>query len=1260
MADEEHKGRIVRLEVNSFKSYRGRNTIGPFRPFTTIIGPNGSGKSNVMDAVSFVLGVRTAQLRGSLKELLYHNTAGQSAEDRPRKGSVKLVFEAADGEEVHFERCIKPTGAGADTFVSEYKMNDRVVGWEAYNRRLEGYNILVRARNFLVFQGDIENVAQMQPRDLTALFEHISGSGAHKAAYEAAERAKGDAEERVTYIFSRKKAITQEKKAKKDQKEEAEKHQKLQQDLDDCRSAHFTWQVYHTDQDIQQARAAITAFSTQLAEAQRSLQVAERAAEEKRRQQAGLQKERLLLEKNAKKKAADAEKKNPSAFKVREDIQRLSRRIKSGEKEAAEGRRRAAEQAGRVAALQEQLEALQDAQRALEEEVRRGQAGKLQLAPELVDEYNRIKQEVKGKTAQMDADLASKQAALQAQEQARDIAADKAESIDARIASLAREQAEAEARQDTVAATLVDRERRLAEARAGLDKCQKESRHVDSQRNRLTVQLEEVEGQLREARQARKESERDRRVNEVLAQLKSEYRDRVYGRVAHLADIRDKRYLLAVTAAMGRDFDGIIVRDADMAKIGIRVFRENRLPSHTFIPAEDIKVKAVPDSLRHQLQRRGLGKLAADLVAPKVPGTERAFAMLLGTTIVTDTPEQAREVAFGSAQRQKVVSLDGTIINKAGIITGGMATGLEARAGQWDAGALDELRQKHAKAAEALDCLPPQRELVSRQQELQAGISGLESDMQLLQIDLKSSQEKAKAAANDIQALSKERERVGPELERAEDAITEQRREVGKLKRRVDEILDRSFAAFSKKAGVGSIREYEETHLQESQRLVKQRRDLARQIAKVRNQLEYEATAVSKGEAAIASKEAAVEAERAALAERQQEEKRYAKDIEKAQSEAAALQREVAAKVGQLEGLEAELQEMRERVAAHKDAVAKHRRAISGQQAALEDLHSKRRDVLETAAMEQVALPVLVDGSQQAEDEEEEEEEAEDGGDAMAVDGEAPASAAAAGSQSARIRLDFSSLDAPARLRDARSRAAWEAERVANIEEMRADLARLAPNLKAVEQYEAMRAKEREQLEELETARRESKAATEAFQAVQQRRYDSFTAAFEHVAAQIDPIYKELTRSSVHPVGGQAYLSLDSSEEPFLHGIKFTAMPPTKRFRDMEQLSGGEKTVAALALLFAIHSFQPSPFFVLDEVDAALDATNVVRVANYLRHMTRSDTQGCFQGIVISLKDVFFEKADALVGVCRDVDRGCSETYTFDLNRFGPPAGALA
>ena len=64
---------------------------------------------------------------------------------------------------------------------------------------------------------------------------------------------------------------------------------------------------------------------------------------------------------------------------------------------------------------------------------------------------------------------------------------------------------------------------------------------------------------------------------------------------------------------------------------------------------------------------------------------------------------------------------------------------------------------------------------------------------------------------------------------------------------------------------------------------------------------------------------------------------------------------------------------------------------------------------------------------------------------------------------------------------------------------------------------------------------------------------------------------------------------IDGTQEPYLHGIKYHAMPPMKRFRDMDQLSGGEKTMAALALLFAIHSYHPSPFFVLDEVDAALD-----------------------------------------------------------------------
>lgn len=83
MTLEAPKGRVLRLEVKNFKSYRGDAVIGPFKSFTTVIGPNGSGKSNLMDAISFVLGIRTAQLRGNnLRELLYTNTDSQDPLDQ--------------------------------------------------------------------------------------------------------------------------------------------------------------------------------------------------------------------------------------------------------------------------------------------------------------------------------------------------------------------------------------------------------------------------------------------------------------------------------------------------------------------------------------------------------------------------------------------------------------------------------------------------------------------------------------------------------------------------------------------------------------------------------------------------------------------------------------------------------------------------------------------------------------------------------------------------------------------------------------------------------------------------------------------------------------------------------------------------------------------------------------------------------------------------------------------------------------------------
>lgn len=100
---------------------------------------------------------------------------------------------------------------------------------------------------------------------------------------------------------------------------------------------------------------------------------------------------------------------------------------------------------------------------------------------------------------------------------------------------------------------------------------------------------------------------------------------------------------------------------------------------------------------------------------------------------------------------------------------------------------------------------------------------------------------------------------------------------------------------------------------------------------------------------------------------------------------------------------------------------------------------------------------------------------------------------------------------------------------------------------------------------------------------------------------------------------------------------------------DMDQLSGGEKTMAALALLFSLHSYRQAPFFVLDEVDAALDNVNVKKICNYIKQRSQD-----FQCVVISLKDMFFEHAECLVGICKDVAALSSQVLTLDLKQYAP------
>ena len=207
--------------------------------------------------------------------------------------------------------------------------------------------------------------------------------------------------------------------------------------------------------------------------------------------------------------------------------------------------------------------------------------------------------------------------------------------------------------------------------------------------------------------------------------------------------------------------------------------------------------------------------------------------------------------------------------------------------------------------------------------------------------------------------------------------------------------------------------------------------------------------------------------------------------------------------------------------------------------------------------------------------------------------------------------------------------------------------------MRAMERLEVVEARLKSTEKDYRDSKAEQEAAKDAFDEIKAKRFELFNKAFTHIQEQISHVYKDLTRSDQYPLGGQAYLDIEEdTDQPYLSGIKYHAMPPLKRFRDMEHLSGGEKTMAALALLFAIHSYKASPFFVLDEVDAALDNANVEKIKNYIREHAGPG----MQFVVISLKTGLFQDSESLVGVYRDQEVNSSRTLTLDVSTSSLPS----
>ena len=1294
-------GHLSRIELENFKSYKGKQIVGPFKKFTSIIGPNGSGKSNLMDAISFVLGVQSAQLRGStLRDLVYAYDVQDSKEKR--NASVSLVYvlntndeeeeeeeedesEERDGDkenskkkkrqkrgeeegeknEVRFSRTISNSGA------SDYKIDNKTVTFEEYAEKLKQFGILVKARNFLVFQGDIEAVAQKSPKDLTQLFEQLSGSDELKQAYNDAQLKVKEAEEENAVVFGKKKTLMSQRKQIKEQKDEAEKHIKLVNELKELKTDRAMMKLFHLDEGIktmQEEKLKIVKSRDAHDEKNEANKV---ELEEKKKTKAQVAKSALVAEKKMSKLREELSKATPKMVKSNESLQRNKKKLQLLQTNLEKTKEDKDSRSQDVTKLEKQLEEVNDAERLYDaDQLKKAEKrSKVELSDAQREEFNQKRAEAGSKTFKFKRER-------DAAENRANVDTGTLERLEGKIAQLEKRKSFLKENEKSQKARLkeVGEKVKLAESDfkaqdAKIKILADEKRSTRAKAEHYQTQIDALTEKLRSAKALRKENEREMKATEAIASMRSLFAG-CRGRVTDLIKVSNKKYELAVITALGRSADAVVVDDRESAKECIQYLKDQRVPAMEFIPLKDIKTMSENNERLRELG--GTAKLVIDVVSYD-NAYHRAMLHSLGDCVVCDTHAEAKKLAYDKSKKNagallKVVSLDGTSIDKAGKLTGGSSQGLTDKANRFTRADIDTWRKEKEKLETEMLKLKSVQQIINEESAVYSQKQRHERDLANLKEDYKDVEAKLKRFQDEMTSINDALKPIIPEREATEKSIKEFEAKIVELDAKIHDISDEIYAEFSKRVGIKNIREHEEERETRRKKQAEAKAEFASQRARVVELLDYEKSRdndsaikrnekdIKKCEKEIETLETELEKLNQSTAEMKTQLKELDGELKRAKDDARSVERELQS----LKELNAEANDERERFS----------RLINAKNNHLDALRGSRLDVLKNASMELLEIPraaQLAAGSGSAkkkkksssrkrktagddDEEEEEDEEVENDDDAMDVD--APRSEY---DTDENYAVDYSDLKPELRLAiDQAQRDRLDGEMRDECNERAATLEKLEPNMKALEQYDQILEKEKQQAVEIDNAREKLSACQITFREIAETRGARFRGAFEHVEKRISETYRELTKGSAHPTGGQAFLTLENYDEPFLGGVNFTAMPPSKRYREMEMLSGGEKTIAALALLFAIHSYRASPFFVLDEVDAALDKSNVEKMARFVR--SKSLGKDGTQSIVISLKDNFYDKAESLVGVSRDQREACSKVLTFDLTQFAETA----
>ncbi|KAL5203523.1 hypothetical protein ABZP36_014475 [Zizania latifolia] len=691
----------------------------------------------------------------------------------------------------------------------------------------------------------------------------------------------------------------------------------------------------------------------------------------------------------------------------------------------------------------------------------------------------------------------------------------------------------------------------------------------------------------------------------ILQAKESKEIEGIYGRLGDLGAI-DAKYDVAIsTACPGLDY--IVVETTNSAQACVELLCRRNIGIATFMILEK------QTHHLHKLKERvktpeGVPRLF-DLVKVKDEKLKLAFFATLGNTVVANDLDQATRIAYSTANEfRRVVTLDGALFEKSGTMSGG---GSKLRGGKMGTSIRESVSEEAVVNAE--NYLNEQVDELNR---LRQNINGAKKRYRTLE-DAKSRLEMELAKAKkEVESMNAQFSYNEKRLDSLKAASHPKVDEVHRMEE-LDGIISTEQVELNRLAKCSSKLKDQASELQQKIENAGGQvlKDQKLKVANIQSQLDKTSSDINRHKVRITTCEKLVKKLTKGIEESKKEKEKLLAEKEKMMS----ISKEIDTAAFVVQENYKKTQEMMD---CHKDELDKTKEEYNKLKKAMDELRASEVDA-EYELQEKKKLAKEWEMKVKA---------------FRKRLGDIQINLVKHMDQIQRDAIDPEKLKET--LGDEQLNEMCDKKKTLEmVALLEAQLKDLSPNLDSIAEYRSKACVYSERVDELNATTQEHDDLKKLYDALRKRRLDEFMAGFNIISLKLKEMYQMIT------LGGDAELELVDSLDPFSEGVVFSVRPPKKSWKNIANLSGGEKTLSSLALVFALHHYKPTPLYVMDEIDAALDFKNVSIVGHYVKDRTKDA-----QFIIISLRNNMFELADRLVGIYKTDN--CTKSTTVNPGSF--------